>query len=70
MVSLENFIEVIEYSIGKKANKKYMDMELGDMRKTSANIEKLKSFVDFKPKTSISEGLPVFIKWYKEFYKI
>jgi UDP-glucuronate 4-epimerase len=70
MVSLENFIEVIENSIGKKANKKYMDMELGDMRKTSANIEKLKSFVDFKPKTSISEGLPVFIKWYKEFYKI
>jgi len=69
MVSLEKFIEVIEDSIGKKANKKYMDMKLGDMYMTSANIEKLKSFVGFQPKTSISEGLPVFIKWYKDFYE-
>ena len=68
MVSLEKFIEVIETSIGIKANKKYMDMQLGDMYKTSANIEKIKSIVDFQPKTSISEGLPMFIDWYKDFY--
>ena len=68
MVSLEKFIKVIETSTGKKANKKYMDMQLGDMYKTSANIEKIKSIVDFQPKTSISEGLPMFIDWYKDFY--
>jgi len=68
MVSLEKFIKVIETSTGKKANKKYMDMQLGDMYKTSSNIEKIKSIVDFQPKTSISEGLPMFIDWYKDFY--
>ena len=68
MVSLEKFIEVIETSIGIKANKKYMDMQLGDVSVTSANIEKIKSAVNFKPKTSITEGLPVFINWYKDFY--
>ena len=68
MVSLEKFIEVIETSIGIKANKKYMDMQLGDVSVTSANIEKIKSAVNFKPKTSITEGLPIFINWYKNFY--
>jgi len=69
MVSLEKFIEVIETSIGIKAKKQYMDMQLGDMYRTSANIDKIKSLVDFQPKTSITEGLPIFINWYKSFYK-
>ena len=68
MVSLEKFIKVIETSTGKKANKKYMDMQLGDMYRTSANIKKIQSLVDFQPKTSITEGLPIFINWYKNFY--
>jgi len=68
MVSLEKFIEVIEKSIGKKAKKIYLDMKLGDIYMTSANIEKLKSFVGFQPKTSISKGLPLFVRWYKNFY--
>ena len=44
-------------------------MQMGDMKKTSANIDKIKSVVDFFPKTSIHEGLPKFIEWYKDFYK-
>ena len=70
VVSLEKFIEVIEKAIGKKAIKKYVDMQLGDMYLTSANIEKIKSHVNFKPKTSIEQGLPMFIDWYKDFYNI
>lgn len=69
-VSLENFIEVIEKSIGKKAKKIFMDMQLGDAYYTSANIEKIQSCVDFNPEISIEEGIPIFINWYKNFYKI
>ena len=43
-------------------------MQLGDMYLTSANIEKIKSHINFKPKTSIEKGLPMFVDWYKEFY--
>ena len=68
VVSLDKFIEVIENAIGKKAIKKYVDMQLGDMYLTSANIEKIKSHINFKPKTSIEKGLPMFVDWYKEFY--
>ena len=69
-MSLENFIEVIEKSIGKKAKKIFMDMQLGDTYYTSANIEKIQSCVDFNPESSIEKGMPIFINWYKNFYKI
>ncbi len=70
VVPLEKFIEVIENLVGKKAIKKYVGMQKGEMLITSANIEKLKSFTGFKPKTSIEIGLPKFVSWYKDFYKI
>ena len=43
-------------------------MQLGDMQKTSANILKIKSFVDYCPRISIDTGLPLFIDWYKQYY--
>jgi UDP-glucuronate 4-epimerase len=67
-VLLEDFITVIEKTLGKKAQKKYMDMQAGDLYITSASINKIKSLVKFNPKTSIKEGLPIFINWYKDFY--
>ena len=68
-VSLEYFIEIIENSLGKKAIKNYSEMQLGDVYKTSASIEKIKSLVGYQPKTSIEKGIPLFVDWYKRFYK-
>ena len=70
VVSLDKFVEVIENEVGKKAIKKYLGMQMGDMPITSANIEKIKSYTGFNPKTSIEEGLSHFINWYKDFYKV
>ena len=68
MVKLDYFINVIEDVVGKKAKKNYLDMQLGDIYKTSANINKIKSFVKFEPKVSIEKGIPLFVNWFKEFY--
>ena len=68
MESLETFVSIIEKYLGKKAKKKYTEMQLGDMQKTSANILKIKSFVDYCPRISIDTGLPLFIDWYKQYY--
>ena len=38
------------------------------MYETCANIEKIQSFVDFKPKTPVEIGIPKFVDWYKHFY--
>jgi len=66
---LENFIKIIEDTIGLKAIKNYMPMQKGDIYKTYANIDKLKKLIDFKPVTNIDKGLPLFIDWFKNNYK-
>ena len=69
-VQLEKFISVLEDKIGKKAVKNYMEMQPGDVVKTYADTSDLENAINFKPSTSIEEGLEKFANWYKEFYNI
>ncbi len=64
------FIETLEKAIGKTANKEYLPMQAGDVYQTYADVTDLINDFDFKPSTSIEEGLNRFAKWYKEYYKI
>lgn len=68
-VSLEKFISVLEETIGKKANKVYVDMQPGDVLKTYADVSNLEKAIGFKPGTSIEEGLKQFVGWYKLYYR-
>lgn len=68
-VQLEKFIDVLEETIGKKANKIYVDMQPGDVLKTYADVNDLEKAIGFKPSTSIEEGLKQFIGWYKLYYR-
>ncbi len=67
-VELMQFIEVIENLLGKKAQKKFLDMQPGDVTRTFADVDDLIQDVDFKPSTSIEEGLKKVVTWYKEYY--
>ena len=67
-VYLLDFIQEIEKAVGKKAIKKMMPMQLGDVEKTYADIEKSKAQLGFNPKTDISKGIPLFVKWYLDYY--
>lgn len=69
-VRLEDFISVLEDKLGKKARKKYMDMQPGDVVRTYADVSDLEEAINFKPKTSIEDGLGKFVEWYKDFYNI
>lgn len=69
-VQLEKFISVLEDKLGKKAIKNYMDMQPGDVLRTYADVSDLEKDIDFKPSTSIEEGLGKFVEWYKQYYKI
>ena len=68
-VELLRFIEVLEETIGKKAKKKLLPIQPGDVPATYADIEDLSRDVGFKPATSIEAGIPRFVQWYREFYK-
>ncbi|PIR37302.1 MAG: protein CapI [Alphaproteobacteria bacterium CG11_big_fil_rev_8_21_14_0_20_39_49] len=66
--NLMDFIEVIEESLGKKAEINFKPMHIGDVKETYADIEDAKKDLGFSPKTTIRQGLPKFIEWYKSYY--
>jgi UDP-glucuronate 4-epimerase len=69
-VELLHFIEVLEQSLGKKAEKKLMPLQPGDVPATYADIDDLSNDVGFKPTTPVEVGIPRFVKWYREFYRV
>ncbi len=67
-VALMEFIEEIEEKLNKKAEKNFMDMQPGDVKSTFADASGLIEDLGYQPKTTISDGVLSFIKWYKNFY--
>jgi len=67
-VSLMEFIETIEKSLDKVAEKNMLPMQDGDVQSTYADVSGLINNFDYKPDTKLEEGINEFIKWYKEFY--
>ncbi|GMO00523.1 NAD-dependent epimerase [Parageobacillus thermoglucosidasius] len=69
-VQLNYFIEVLEEHLGKKAIKKLLPMQPGDVPETFADIDELVKDINYKPKVSIEEGIKRFVEWFKDYYKI
>jgi UDP-glucuronate 4-epimerase len=68
-ISLMEFIETIENSIGKKAEKNFLPMQDGDVVSTYADVSGLINDFGYKPDTKLADGIGEFVKWYKKFYK-
>ncbi|MGX7030424.1 NAD-dependent epimerase [Vagococcus zengguangii] len=69
-VSLMEFINTIEKHVGKEANKVFMEMQAGDVKRTYADVSDLEKAVGFKPSTSLDEGIRKFVEWYKKYYEV
>ncbi len=67
-VHLEDFIQTLETALGVKAIKDYQPLQPGDVPRTVADIDDLIQDVGFRPKTTIQEGIPQFVKWYRAYY--
>jgi len=67
---LMRFIEVIERSSNHKAEIDFQPMQPGDVKATYADIEASQRDFGFSPKTSIDEGLPDFVEWYREYHDV
>ena len=65
--NLMDMIALIEDSLGKKAELNLMDIQPGDVKKTFADIEYSRDKLGYEPTTSITEGIPVFIRWYRDY---
>jgi UDP-glucuronate 4-epimerase len=68
-VELMRYIEVLEECLGRKAEKRMLPLQLGDVPDTYANVDELISDVGYKPDTPIEVGVRNFVDWFREYYK-
>ncbi|HNZ52066.1 MAG: UDP-galactose-4-epimerase [Candidatus Diapherotrites archaeon ADurb.Bin253] len=66
---LINFIDEIERNVGNKVKRNLLPLQAGDVLETFADTTKARKLLNYKPKTSINEGIKNFVKWYKEYYQ-
>jgi len=67
-VELMHFIYEIEKNLGKKAVLEMQGIQAGDVVATWANVDDLLHHFNYKPDTTIQEGLKKFTDWFKAYY--
>jgi len=67
-VSLKEFIEAIEGTLGKKAKMNLLPIQPGDVPATWADVNELIEDLYYKPCTPVKDGIKKFIEWYKTFH--
>jgi UDP-glucuronate 4-epimerase len=61
-------IDLIEEACGRKAERRLMPMQPGDVRDTFADISAIQRDLGFAPTTTIAEGIPKFVDWYRTYH--
>ncbi len=67
-VQLLRYIEVLEDCLGRKAEKRLLPMQPGDVPDTEADVEALRRDTGYSPATPIETGIRRFVDWYRAFY--
>ena len=68
-IYLKDFISEIEKNLNKKALKKFIPMQMGDVKETLSDSTLLHSLTKYKPKISYKMGVRHFLDWYKNYNK-
>jgi len=67
-VELLTFIKAIENALGKTALIELLPLQPGDVPDTFADVNSLIQDFNYKPKTSIEDGVGKFVSWYLKYY--
>ena len=66
--NLMDYIDALENALGKKANKEFLPMQPGDVPDTWADVQDLVQQFNYKPETSIEDGIANFASWFQAYY--
>ncbi|MGY6552427.1 MAG: NAD-dependent epimerase/dehydratase family protein [Erythrobacter sp.] len=66
-VRLLDFIDAIEDSLGIKAVRNYLPMQMGDVPATWADASLLQQLTGYRPQTDFRKGIANFVAWYREY---
>jgi UDP-glucuronate 4-epimerase len=67
---LMRLVGLLEQETGRKAELDFKPMQPGDVKDTFADISAIQRDHGFQPTTSIDEGIPRFVQWFKEYHRI
>ena len=68
-VTVSDFVSLLEKSLGKTANRKYVPMpKAGDVPFTHADVSAARRDLGYTPTVALDEGLRNFVRWYKKYY--
>jgi UDP-glucuronate 4-epimerase len=67
-VPLLDFVHAMEQAFGKRARRRYLPLQPGDVIATHADVEAFALYTGFRPRTPIAEGVAQFVDWYRAYY--
>jgi len=67
---LLNVVDILEKEFGRKATRELLPMQPGDVPATYADVDDLMREVDFRPSTTINDGIAKFAAWFRSYHKI
>ncbi|MBA3312043.1 MAG: NAD-dependent epimerase [Planctomycetota bacterium] len=69
-VELTHLIDVLEDALGKKAEREMLPMQPGDVPETAADLTLAERDLGYDPKTRVEEGVPRFVRWYRDYFRV
>ncbi|MFT8247014.1 NAD-dependent epimerase/dehydratase family protein [Roseomonas sp. BN140053] len=65
---VDALLESLERHTGRRALRREVPMQPGDVERTWADVSALQAATGFAPRTPLDEGLGHFVRWYREFH--
>jgi UDP-glucuronate 4-epimerase len=69
-IQLLRYIELLEATLGRKAERLMKPRQAGDVTDTFADISELAEAIGYRPETPIEVGVGRFVDWFREYYRI
>ena len=69
-VKLLRYIELLEQSLGRRAELELLPMQAGDVPATVADVSRLQQATGYAPVTPVEVGVENFVRWYREYYRV
>lgn len=67
-VELMDYIGALEAALGRTAEKEFLPLQPGDVPDTFADVDDLVAQFDYKPQTSVEEGIRRFVAWHRDYF--
>jgi UDP-glucuronate 4-epimerase len=69
-IELMDYIGALENALEKRADMEFLAMQPGDVPDTFADVTDLVEEFDFRPVTTLAQGVAQFVSWYREYFRI